>query len=218
MEQRKQETKESQAQPGIERRFFKSAFEIRQEEGKTPALRGYALRFGSTYDMGWYTESVDRDALSKADMSDVRILLNHDPNLILGRTTAGTARVGVDDVGMWYEVDLPGSPNGENARVAVERGDIDQSSWGFRFRTDSTGRRIGDKWDMRNGKEHRTITDVATVFDASPVTFPANPDTSVAKRSFEDWSEETKPVDMTDTYKKLSRALELKAAIYQQKQ
>ena len=218
MEQRKQETKESQAQPGIERRFFKSDFEIRQEEGKTPALRGYALRFGSTYDMGWYTESVDRDALSKADMSDVRILLNHDPNLILGRTTAGTARIGVDDVGMWYEVDLPGSPNGENARVAVERGDIDQSSWGFRFRTDSTGRRIGDKWDMRNGKEHRTITDVATVFDASPVTFPANPDTSVAKRSFEDWSEETSPVDMTDTYKKLSRALELKAAIYQQKQ
>lgn len=218
MEQRKQETKESQAQQGIERRFFKSDFEIRQEEGKTPALRGYALRFGGTYDMGWYTESVDRDALSKADMSDVRILLNHDPNLILGRTTAGTARVGVDDVGMWYEVDLPGSPNGENARVAVERGDIDQSSWGFRFRTDSTGRRIGDKWDMRNGKEHRTITDVATVFDASPVTFPANPDTSVAKRSLEDWSEETSPVDMTDTYKKLSRALELKAAIYQQKQ
>lgn len=218
MEQRKQGTKESQAHPGIERRYFKSDFEIRKEDGKTPVLRGYALRFGSTYDMGWYTESVDRDALSKADMSDVRILLNHDPNLILGRTTAGTARVGVDDVGMWYEVDLPSSPNGENARVAVERGDIDQSSWGFRFRTDSTGRRIGDKWDMRNGKEHRTITDVATVFDASPVTFPANPDTSVAKRSFEDWSEETKPVDMTDTYKKLSRALELKAAIYQQKQ
>lgn len=43
---------------------------------------------------------------------------------------------------------------------------------------------------MRNGKEHRILTDVETVFDASPVTFPANPDTTVAKRSFDASREE----------------------------
>lgn len=167
---------------GVERRFALSDFEIRSD-GEKPKLRGYALRFGSIYDMGWFTEEVDRRALDNANIKDVRVLLNHDANLILGRTTAGTANVGVDDIGLWYEVELPDSPNGVNARVAIERGDITQSSWGFRLRIDDTGRNIGNKWEMRNGKEHRILTDVAEIFDASPVVFPANPDTTVAKRS-----------------------------------
>ena len=203
----------------MERRFVLSDFvfsdcEVRTEGDSKPRLRGYALRFGSIYDMGWFTEEVDRRALEKADMSDVRVLLNHDPSLILGRTAAGTAKIGVDDTGLWYEVDLPDSPNGQNARVAIDRKDITQSSWGFRLRADSTGRRTGDRWEMRDGKEHRVLTDVSQILDASPVTFPANPDTSVAKRSLDayqaDTKEEIKP-DMSGTYEKLSRALELKA-------
>lgn len=182
-----------------ERRFAPAGFEFREgPDGSAPRLFGYALRFGSTYDMGWFTEEVQRGALDKADMADIRILLNHDPNNILGRTAAGTAKVGVDDIGMWYEVELPTSPNGENARVAVLRGDITQSSWGFALRKDETGRRIGDKWEIRNGKEHRILTDVATVFDASPVTFPANPDTTVAKRSRDEAMPERRDGDMGD--------------------
>jgi hypothetical protein len=166
--------------------------------------------------MGWFTEEVDRRALDNANMDDVRILLNHDPNLILGRTAAGTAEVGVDDIGLWYEVELPDSPNGQNARTAIARGDISQSSWGFKIRQDETGRRIGDKWMKRDGTDHRILTDVSDLLDASPVTFPANPDTSVAKRSLEAYQEETRkeevpPVDLTDVYEKLNRALDLKA-------
>lgn len=183
MEHRKQAPQNS-VDNAVERRFAQAGLEIRNVEGsQTATLKGYALRFGSVYDMGWFTEEVSPTALQNANMSDVRVLLNHDPNNILGRTAAGTARVGVDNVGMWYEVDLPDSPNGQNARVAVQRGDVSQSSWGFSLRTDDTGRRTGDKWEMRNGKEHRILTDVATVFDASPVTYPANPDTTIAKRS-----------------------------------
>lgn len=183
MEHRKQAPQNS-VDNAVERRFAQAGLEIRNNEGgQTATLKGYALRFGSVYDMGWFTEEVSPTALQNANISDVRVLLNHDPNNILGRTAAGTARVGVDNVGMWYEVDLPDSPIGQNARVAVQRGDVSQSSWGFSLRTDDTGRRTGDKWEMRNGKEHRILTDVATVFDASPVTYPANPDTTIAKRS-----------------------------------
>lgn len=193
-----------------ELRYSDADFEVRAEGEGSHKLRGYALKWGVTYDMGWYTESVDRNALNSADMSDIRILFNHDPNNILGRTKSKTARVSIDDVGLVYEVDLPNSPNGENVRVAVERGDISQSSWGFQFRTDNTGRRIGDKWEMRNGREHRTITDVAVVFDASPVTYPANPDTSVAKRSRDLWEEETKKqTKETNTVEYLARAFAL---------
>ena len=183
MEHRKHR-QQPETDTAIERRFAFSGLELRKaEDGGVSTLRGYALRFNSIYDMGWFTEEVSPSALQNANMEDVRVLLNHDPNNILGRTSANTARVGTDNVGLWYEVDLPDSPNGHNARVAIERGDITQSSWGFSLRKDSTGRRTGDKWEMRDGKEHRILTDVDIVFDASPVTFPANPDTSVAKRS-----------------------------------
>ncbi len=203
---------------GIERRFAPADFETRQE-GEQTRFKGYALRFGVTYDMGWFTEEVDKRALDKADMNDVRILLNHDPNQILGRTQAGTAVVGVDDIGLWYDFAPPESPNGENARVAISRGDITQSSWGFRLRLDATGRRTGDRWEMRNGKEHRTLTDVSLVLDVSPVTFPANPDTSVAKRFRDAAMDVAQPeqpaadAGITETLNKLTRALDREAAI-----
>lgn len=168
----------------VERRYASTeGLELRNADTGQAMLIGYALRFGSTYDMGWFTEEISRSALDNADLTDVRILFNHDPNQILGRTSANTARVGIDSTGLWYEVDLPNSPNGENARVAVERGDVSQSSWGFMLNRGQNS--SPDQWEIRNGKEHRTITDVKKVLDASPVTFPANPDTSIAKRSFD---------------------------------
>ena len=173
-------TTQPQAQPlDIERRFATTGVEVRATDTGGTTLRGYAARFGSVYDMGFFTEEVSPEAFRNADMADVRVLKNHDPNQVLGRTKSGTARIGVDANGLWYEVDLPKSPDGENMRVSAERGDIDQSSWGFRLNPG------GDRWENRNGKQHRALMDVSIVYDASPVTFPANPDTTVAKRSME---------------------------------
>ena len=170
----------------IERRSVFDGVEIRKSDNGA-TLRGYAARFNSVYSMGWFTEEVHRDAFQNADMTDVRVLFNHNPDNILGRTKSGTARVGVDKNGLWYEVELPKSA--ESVREAIERGDITQSSWGFMLRyTDQTN---GDKWEKRDGKDHRILMDVKEVFDASPVTFPANPDTSIAKRSFDAAHEET---------------------------
>jgi HK97 family phage prohead protease len=167
----------------IEHRFCGEGLEVRKMDGKKPKVRGYALLYNSVYDMGWFTEEVERGALDKADMSDVRILFNHDQNQILGRTKSGTAAVGLDERGMWYEVEVPETEIGRHVLSAIERGDVDQSSWGFMLRYDDTTN--GDRWEKKNGKEHRILTDVKMVFDASPVTFPANPETSAAKRSFE---------------------------------
>lgn len=191
----------------LERRYNPEKAEYRTADGAAPELFGYALRFGSTYDMGWFTESVDRTALDGADLGDVRVLFNHDSNIVLGRTKSGTATVGIDDNGLWYRATLPDSPNGQNVKVALERGDVDQSSWGFYI--------LSDTWETRNGREHRRITKVGAVLDASAVTFPANPDTSAAKRSLEAvrQSIEAEKPDMTETYDKLRRSLDLKAAI-----
>lgn len=176
------ETRKGQT-PTVERREISGTIEVRSADNGSPEILGYALRFGSIYDMGWFTEEIHRDALKNADMEDVRILFNHDSNQILGRTKAGTATVGIDENGLWYRATLPDSPVGQNVRAAIERGDVDQSSWGFtlRYQDDS----MGDQWTRKDGRDHRIITDVRKVWDASPVTFPANPDTTVAKRSLD---------------------------------
>lgn len=193
MDNRQQENK------AIERRYTTGTIERSNDAESGDGLFGYALRFGVVYDMGWFTEEVDRRALDNADLSDVRILKNHDTNIVLGRTKSGTAQVGVDDIGLWFRVpNLPDSPDGQNMRASLERGDIDQSSWGFMLRVSKEGN--GDRWEKRNGKEHRILTDVAVVFDASPVTFPANPDTTVAKRSFDAAGYEIQPENSNSTY------------------
>lgn len=173
-----------------ERRYIHDS-EVRAVGDSGRTIRGYAARFGSVYDMGWYTEELHRDALRNTDMSDVRGLFNHDNNIVLGRTKAGTVRVGVDQVGIWYEIDLPNTTAANDLIENIRVGNIDQSSWGFMLRHTKDSR--GDMWEMRNGKEHRTLKDVSMLFDVSPVTFPANPDTTVAMRSRDDFA--TAPPD-----------------------
>lgn len=166
--------------PDLETRAF-GVVEVRAMDGGGKKLKGYALKFNERYDMGWFTEEISRGALDGADLSDVRALLNHNPNFVLGRTTAGTLRLAVDDTGLMYEIDLPDTQAARDLAVSVERGDISQSSWGFTLRMDED--KQGDTWTRAGGKDHRTITSVARVFDVSPVTFPANPGTDVARRS-----------------------------------
>jgi len=209
MEHRKQATNE------IERRYTTGGVELRAKDNGGYTIRGYAFKFGVSDDMGWFTEEIHRDALKNTDMDDVRILQDHVSFLILGRTKSGTARIGIDEVGGWYEADLPDSPNGQNMRASIERRDVDQSSWGFMLRRTDKG--VGDKWETRNGKQHRTITDVALWMDASPVTFPANPDTSVAKRSFDAYSqpiqEEAEQTEQRDTNEQINTELQVSIAL-----
>jgi HK97 family phage prohead protease len=63
--------------------------------------------------------------------ADIRGLINHDPNLILGRTIAGTMTVGSDGHGLRYEIDPPGTTYSDDLIKSMRRGDIDQSSFGF---------------------------------------------------------------------------------------
>jgi len=195
---RHQINKSAQQESAIERRYSVDGLQTRAAENGGVTLRGYALRFGVAYNMGWFDEEVAPGALDGADMSDVRVLFNHDANIILGRTAAQTARVGIDKEGMWYEVDLPNSPNGENAREAVDRGDVTQSSWGFSLVRDEAGKSIGDKWEVRNGRKYRTLTAIDVVYDASPVVYPANPDTSIATRSARMAGMEVRDEDMEE--------------------
>jgi hypothetical protein len=65
----------------------------------------------------------------------------------------------------------------------IDRGDITQQSFGFTVSQ--------DKWeDVDKDIPKRTILEVRELFDVSPVTFPAYPDTSVALRSLDKTKED----------------------------
>lgn len=116
-------------------------------------------------------------ALERGD--DVRALLNHDPNCLLGRTKSGTLKLSADAKGLQYEV-TPGDTS--VARDVIEhlkRGDISGSS--ITFVVDE------ERWTetkAEDGKWHvlREILSVSLA-DCSPVVYPAYENTSVGLRS-----------------------------------
>jgi HK97 family phage prohead protease len=121
-------------------------------------------------------ERVAPTAFNRAlkEKHDVRGLFNHDSNQVLGRSTAGTLKLSVDERGLKYEIDLPDTQLGKDLAVSIERGDINGSSFAFYV----TGRTIEETDNLTI----RTITDV-TLQDVGPVTFPAYTGTTTNVRS-----------------------------------
>jgi phage head maturation protease len=79
---------------------------------------------------------------------------------------------------MEYEFEAPNTTLGNDLLEMVKRGDVYQSSFAFSVEAED--------WEERAGmKPKRIIKGIKKVYDVSPVTYPANPDTMVAKRSYE---------------------------------
>lgn len=158
-----------------ERRMISEPVEVR-EEGDKKFFEGYAFKFGAQADLGDFTEEIAPGAADEVMQDDVRGLFNHEPNLVLGRTKAGTMRMTLDKVGLKYTIDFnQNDTDHTNLMEKVKRGDVSQSSFAFRVKD--------DKWESRNGKDHRTITKFKRLIDVSPVTYAAYQDATVAARS-----------------------------------
>lgn len=139
---------------------------------------GTATVFNSAYDMGWYDEEMSADVFTNSDMNDVVALFNHDANMVLARTKSGTLKLKVTGNAMEYEFEAPNTTLGNDLLEMVKRGDVYQSSFAFSVEAED--------WQEREGKKpKRIIRSIKKVYDVSPVTYPANPDTMVAKRSYE---------------------------------
>lgn len=138
-------------------------------------LIGYAAVFNSlSLDLGGFRERIAPGAFRNALGGDVRALVNHDPNLVLGRTTSGTVRLAEDERGLYVEVDLPPTQMARDLWVLVQRGDVSQMS--FRFWVPSPE---GETWERVNGETIRTLLDVR-IDDVTVATYPAYPSSVVA--------------------------------------
>jgi uncharacterized protein len=188
----------------LERRMISTEFRAVKVDGQPTKLEGYAAVFNQqSEDLGGFREIIKPGAFTRTLQAgaDVRALFNHDPNFVLGRTKdggkTGTLSLSEDDTGLKFTVDMPDTQAARDLMTLVERGDVDQCSFGFVVRQ--------QKWtaaDPENDVEEiREILD-CDLFDASVVTYPAYTQTSVearAKFMFPDGvPEKPKPVAVTE--------------------
>jgi len=149
----------------VEKREFR--MESAEYEGQT--IRGYAAVYNSDSEwMGGFYEQIAPGAFDGVMENDVRAYFNHDENLLLGRVSSGTLRIGSDSRGLYYEVDLPNTSYANDLVELMKRGDVNQSSFAFLIER--------DRWEERDGKTYRIIEKVSRLLDVSPVSQPAYPD------------------------------------------
>ena len=167
-----------------------------REEGEERHIVGYFSVFNDEYELfPGATESVDPHAFDNALTDDIRALINHDTTLVLGRTTAGTLKLEVDNHGLRGDILInPDDQDAVNAWARVQRGDVSQCSFGFDILDEET------EW-REDGSVHWTIKAVK-LYEVSVCTFPAYQGTEVSarqaqyadvkKRRLEVWKEKTK--------------------------
>jgi uncharacterized protein len=149
------------------------------ETGVT-GFAGHAAVFGQrtwigSRDYGFW-EQIDPVAFNKtlADGADVRFLINHDPNLLLARSTAGTLKLSIDERGLVADADMAPTSYAADLAVLLERGDVTQMS--FAFEPIAWRSEVAE-----DGKPLITLTEVR-LWDVSAVTYPAYEQTDAGLR------------------------------------
>ncbi len=161
--------KEIRAFPLVELRVVGEGAEIRK-------ITGHAAVFNQlSDDLGWFREKIDPGAFRDTiPVADVRALMNHDPNYVLGRNKAGTLTLAEDERGLAIEITPPDTQWARDLMTSMDRGDIDQMSFGFRVIKERTEGTFEDP--VR-------VLEQVELFDVSVVTFPAYPQTTAEVRT-----------------------------------
>ena len=162
--------------------------EVRLQGGDDgPRITGYAAVFNSPsepladmFGLSW-TEVIRHGAFSKTlQEQDIRALVNHDSNYVLGRNTAGTLSLIENRKGLQVEITPPDTQWARDLMTSMKRGDVTQMSFAFQV--------VEERW-TENQTERTLLRELKAVqlYDVSVVTFPAYPQTSAVVRSV--WDE-----------------------------
>ena len=142
-------------------------------------LEGYFARYDDVYKVAeGVTESIQRGAFTDSIKGDVRALYNHNTDLVLGRTSAGTLELTDTDLGVWGRVHI----NAKDSQAVdvyqrVSRGDITGCSFGFEIPAGCDVCTVNP-----DGTTHWTITRVEPLYEVSPCVFPAYEATHIEAR------------------------------------
>lgn len=169
--------KNKRGSSGIVRRIFPT--EIRQDfDSRDKKIVGYAAVFNSKTELfpGFFEEVAPGAFTKTIKDDDIRALYNHEANYVLGRNKSGTLTLTEDERGLRYEIVPPDTQYARDLSILIKRGDVSQSSFGFNI----------VERDLQPDKKTKSMTRIlkeVTLFDVSPVTFPAYPTTEVHVRT-----------------------------------
>lgn len=154
-------------------------------------FRGHAAVYGQKAwiggDSGFY-EVIEPGAFDRVlgEAPDVRLLLEHDPRWLLGRTMSGTLRLATDKKGLAVEADMPDTSYAHDAAELITRGDLGQMS--FAFEVPYPPQSEFERWErQKDGTDLRRLIDFRGLYDASLVAYAAYEGTDVALRSVAAW-------------------------------
>ena len=151
---------------GMERRDLPIQELRASSDGDQPTISWYPAVFDSlSEDLGGFREIVGRRAFTKTlQEHDIRALINHDNNWILGRNRADTLKLKADLRGLHAEVTPPDTQYTHDLLANIGLGNITAGSFGFET--------IRDDWREQDGAVVRELREVR-LFDVSIVTYPA---------------------------------------------
>lgn len=153
---------------------LRAAEQVDEEEPKY-IVEGYATTYDDPYtlfeyDGIAYKETVSRDALAGADMSDVIFLYNHE-GMVYARQSNGTLELTSDERGLHVKADLGSTEASRQMFESIQAGLVTQMSWAFTI--------ADEEYDEET--HTRSIKSVRKVYDVSAVSIPANPNTDIAE-------------------------------------
>ena len=155
-------------------RTIASEFKTR-EDGEEKRIEGYFAVFNSNYEiMSGMSESIAPGAFADTLGGDIRALIDHETMYVLGRNKAGTLELREDAHGLWGSILLnPNDQDAMNLYARVQRGDVDQCSFGFDILEES---------EVREGANVHWTIEKVKLYEVSCCTFPAYAETSIQAR------------------------------------
>lgn len=157
-----------------EHRYLKTEFRV-SKDGRY--AEGYTAVFNELSNkLGTFRERIRPGAFAKTiKEADIRALFNHNPDYVLGRNKSGTLELSEDSRGLFSRISLPDTSYAKDLKVSIERGDINQMSFGFRA--------IKEDWFLDDAEGVIRELQEVKLYDISIVTYAAYPQTEVAIRT-----------------------------------
>src|SRR5690625_2599451 len=146
------------------------------EETDEKVIEGYFAVFNSETELfpGAY-EEISPGAFDNTLSNDIRALVNHDTQYVLGRNKSNTLDLKVDSRGLWGSIKInEKDTDAMNLLKSVRCSDVDQCTFGFNIINESTEYQY-------DGTVKWTINEI-DLHEISVVTFHAYGDTSVQAR------------------------------------
>lgn len=164
----------------LNKRDFKTNFEVTRAEQNPDEMiiEGYFALYENETELweGSY-EIITKGAFDQTLNNDIRALWNHNTQYVLGRNRSGSLEVKADEKGLFAAIKLPKTQYAQDLYELVQRGDVDQCSFGFNILDE-------DLEELASGGYRWRINEI-DLHEISVVTFPAYENTSVQARSKE---------------------------------